>query len=340
MARINANFGAAVLFWAMAASGQTCPETAVASNEQLLSPEWRVSLHDLVKATSKPGFPWSCTGARLSLTQDADGTGAILRIEDRHERSAERHVRSPADLVPTGEALLASTERIESEPLDVEVERHEGFGAQVQPSAAKSSPEIRGETSKSTRKKPPTANQLPNSEKSLFPEPRVLVGVFATGRYSGPLNTLWSGFALRGSIPFGDWSVALSGRFNFPAWIFDQVPIDFSMSEMSIQFGIGRRLIRRPFELHTVLDFSMHVVTMEGGDEPNLAEASGADPRVGLDIRTVWPLKGRWRFVVALDGELAPLAFVGSDDRKVDDALPPLPSHTIGLSLGLELGFK
>lgn len=318
----------------MAASGQPCPETTVISNEESLSPEWRSRLHDLVKATSKPGFPWSCTGARLSLTYNADGTGVVLRVVDRHERSAERLVRLPADLVPTGQALLASTELVEAEAAHPDAEVHEAQQSDQTPFTA----------AQVEKHQPPHANPSsstsPITKTPLSLEPRVLIGVLATGRYTGPLHTLWGGVAIRGSIPFGDWSVALQGRFELPTWIFGNVPIDFSISEMSIGLGIGRRFVRRPFELHTVLDLSMNVVTMEGGNESNLAQASGMDPRVGLAVRTVWPLGGRWRFIVALDGEMAPLAIVGSDDRKIDDALPPLPSYTLGLSLGVEMGLK
>lgn len=298
--------------------GQACPSAALAATEEELPFGWRAALDSLLKATNQAGRAWGCTGARLSLSLDPNGAGAILRLEERDGRTVERHIATPEDLVPTGEALLASPERPAPPP-------------PASDDAISTRP-----TPRPTLLKKPIDVTHDVAIHGPRVEPRLLVDGVLTGRYTGQTSALWGGAAIRGTIPIGAWSAGIWARFDLPAWVFTKVPEDFSMSEVCVGLSVGRRLVASPLELHLLAGPSLAVVAMEGGMEPDFAEGGRVDARVGVELRSLWTIAGVWRAVVSLDGEIAPGAAGSAKGRQVDPALPALPTYTMGLSIGVQ----
>jgi hypothetical protein len=85
----------------------SCEPVRVASDLSKLRDPWRAALEALVHATAQEGLPWSCPGGSVALAPGASGS-AELTITDAGGRTVSRRVAGPGEVVPTGEALLAS----------------------------------------------------------------------------------------------------------------------------------------------------------------------------------------------------------------------------------------
>ena len=244
-------------------------------------------------------------------------------MEDSLGRSAERYVPSPADLVSTGEALLASPAP-RPDPTQGAPAAAPTDGATI---PARATPQASG----------PAAATTPDTPDAGPAEPRVLLSALLDTRYAGPTKALCSGVGAEVGIPFSDWSFGSWGRFDWPIQTFDDVPLDYSSWEASIGLFGAWRFLRTPVELHATLTASLAVVSMGGGVEGAEAEGGRADPRLGVELRLVWPVDPVWRPIAALGAEMAPAALAGSAKRRIDPMLPLIPSYTVGLSLGLEV---
>src|SRR5262245_59907652 len=67
---------------------------------------WQVAVDQLVRSTAEPGHPWSCSGGTIDL--DLATKGAVLRVAREGEDAVSRPVASPEDVLPLGQALLAT----------------------------------------------------------------------------------------------------------------------------------------------------------------------------------------------------------------------------------------
>lgn len=292
---------------------------AVADEGAASLPEaWRRELDALVAASGRGGHPWSCTGARLSLSPAPDGRGATLAVEDAAGRR-ERGVEAPEDLVPIGKALLAITIAPAPPPPPT-------------PPAADAAPPIAP---------PPPALPAP---KAAGPRLALLVDALAETRFSGPTEALWAGASLRGTAAIDAWLAGLWARYEAPIAVFDRVPPDFTMSSVSIGLAGGRRLLAAPVELDVTFEPSLAVVLTGGRPDPHgeVSRDAQIDPRLGARLGMGVPLFGsRFRALVALDGEIAPGAFdqggQGGPGHHGPPPLPSRPAYTIGLSIGAEL---
>ena len=93
----------------------SCVQVQVASEASKLRGPWRAALQALVDATAQEGLPWSCPGGSVALAPGATGS-ALLTVTDAKGRTVSRRVAGPGEVVPTGEALLASLSIQESPP--------------------------------------------------------------------------------------------------------------------------------------------------------------------------------------------------------------------------------
>jgi hypothetical protein len=186
------------------------------------------------------------------------GAGATLSVEDRSGRIVSRAVASPDEIVPTGKALLATSAPRSSEPA--------GAVGAIAPEIL---PRPGGARSADVARR-----SRPQAEAPERAEPRLRMGALAGPRYAGATNAVWGGATLRGTVPLGEWSAGLWARYDLPAYMIDPVPLDFSMSEVSVGASIGRRLLAGPLELAITLDPSLVVLSMEG--KPREARSMGA----------------------------------------------------------------
>lgn len=284
----------------------SCGPVRVAPEVSRLHGPWRAALESLVHATAQEGLPWSCPGGTVALALGASGA-AVLTITDAKGRAVSRRVDGPDEVVPTGEALLASLI--------------------IEESASPSSPPA---------EPPPRA--IPPAGPA---DPRAQLQVLIGPRVSGPGAIAWGSGQLRAFLPFGPWSLSFWTRYDVhlagPSGTF----LNLGTSAVSAGLGAGRQILSRPFELRVTVDPSLAVVLMESGFE-NLPHPEGAKLafRMGAALSALFPIAGVFHGVVSLDGELAPAGVNGGlrniDTHDQPPQLPPVPVYTAGLLLGIE----
>ncbi len=286
----------------------SCDPVRVGRSLSLLDKRWRDALEALARATEQEGLPWSCPGGSVMVTPDRAGHGAMVTVTDAKGRTVSRHVAGPDELVPTGEALLAS-------PLE---------------EAAPAPPPPRVE--------PPAAPAGPT-------DPRAQIQALIGPRASGPGAIAWGSGLFRVQLPLGPWSLGFWTRYDVhlagPSgpWMY------FRTSAISAALSVGRRIVAQPFELRATFDPSIAVVIMEAGSE-DVPHPEGAKPalRLGTSLSALVPIAGIFRGVIALDGELAPAGVFGGltniDTRDNPPQLPPVPIYTAGLLLGIEADIR
>jgi hypothetical protein len=305
---------AVMLLQGAPASAGPCAPAQIASDAGALPEAWRSALARLVEATAVPGRPWSCNGARLALEVDAAGRAGRLLVTMEDWPRLERDIPAPDELVPIGEAMLA---RPLSRP--------------APPPVAAPPPEPAA---------PPPEPTAPRSEPAA-PRPageRLTLGALAGPRYSGHVNALWVGGTLRAMLPLDRWTVGVWGRYETAVLALQPTPADYHLLSGSVGLSAGYRLLDGPLQLTASIEPSLAVIAFDGGaDESHEVEGARGDPRVGARLQGAWPVGDRWRLLFALDGEIAPLALGSARHRTIDPALPPIPSFTLGASLGGEI---
>jgi len=301
---------------ALARTG-TCKPVRVASS---VEGPWRAALEALSRATAQEGLPWSCPGGAVDLTPDAasarDGSpaGATLSVTDATGRSISRHVAGPDEVVPTGQALLATPLEETAAPAPLPVQA-------------------------------PPPDQPPASASPPHPtEPRAQIHLAIGPRFSGPGTTGWGSARLGLQLPIGPWSVGFWARYDVPLSSPPGNWLNLDLSAVSAGLSAGRRIISKPFELRATLDPSIAVVMMEAGHE-NTTHPEGAKPvfRLGSSVSGLFPIAGVFRGVVAVEGEFAPAGITGLrniDTHNQPPQLPPVPVYTAGILLGVEASIR
>jgi hypothetical protein len=282
-----------------------CEAVRVIGDRAALPAPWRDVIDALVQATATPGLPWSCPGGTVQLALES--TGAVLTVTDTRGSSASRRVPSPAELVPTGEALLAAPADDRAPPVVVpppEPPRPEATRVALAPPAPR--------------------------------EPRLLVQVLLGARTSGPGLTGWGTGQIRGVLPLEAWSIGFWARYDLPLAGPPSAPDGFQMNGVSAGFAVGRRLVDGPFEVRVSLDPSMAIVMMESGaeEDPDHPEGAKIAFRLGTLLSGSFRFNSTFRGVIALDGEFAPAGISGL--RKIQSTLPAVPVYSAGLMFGVE----
>jgi hypothetical protein len=295
---------ASVLTSQPAAFAGTCSPVRVASR---LPGRWRTVLEALARATQQEGLPWSCPGGSVELVLDGEG-GAELTVIDDQGRSVSRHVGGPDEVVPTGEALLASP-------------------VQEAPPPA------------------PVAPPPPSVEVLAAPsEPRALVQLVAGPRVTGPGAMAWLSTRLGLQLPFGPWFAGFWARYDAHLAGPTGTWVNFSTTSISASLSAGRRLLTEPFELRVSFDPSVAAVVMEAGND-NLPHPDGAKLalRLGTSVAAIFPIKGPFRCVISLDGEFAPAGIHGLGNIDTQDKppqTPAVPTYSAGILLGVEASVR
>jgi hypothetical protein len=310
-------FAIAVIAWAPGVHARTGPCAAVraGAESEALPAAWRDALDALVQATAQEGQLWSCPGGSVAIVLDPAG-GATLTVVDAKGRTVSRRVARPDEVVPTGEALLASPV-VEAGPTEPQAPSPAPPGAA--PAAAPAPP-------------PAKAPAAPR-------EPRVQLQALLGPRVSGPGAAAWGSAAIRAELPFGPWSAGIWARA-------DQVfagprgaPRGFELTSASAGLSAGRRLVGGPFELKLTLDPSLAIVMMEAGDEDKMhPEGAKVAFRLGASLAGSFHIASVFRGVVAIDGEFAPAGIGGL--KKISPDLPDVPVYTAGLLLGIEASIR
>jgi hypothetical protein len=193
---------------------------------------WRTAVDDLVRSTTDPGHPWSCSGGTIDL--ELAPQGALLRVAREGEEVVGRQVATPEDVLPLGQALLAM-------PLgpSAGVGEHADImsSSDPMPSPPLASPPDRRDAAPAT-----TAEGAPTA--SSKSSPRLLLGGGIDARGVGGSNVAWVGPTLSAAVRMGQWLPSISFRQQ-SAVLFEGPPID----ELSVALTVQSRFELSPFEL-------------------------------------------------------------------------------------------
>ncbi len=295
-----------------AAEGSFCAPVRAGSEPSTLPIAWRAEFEALIASTAREGLPWSCPGGTIELSLAADEGGGVLTVTDAKGRKTLRPVVSPAEVGPTGKALLAAPRAA----APVVVAEASIAASPVAAPALAASP---------LRREEPRAG--------VPVEPRLVLAVMGGPRVSGPNTTAWMSGSLRGAIPIGPWSIGLWTRFDLPVAIERPISPYFSMSSVSVGLAAGRSFSLGPIVLEAQLAPSVAVVSMENAWDEGLPHPEGARValRIGAELGASARLNGWLRGRVAVDGEVTP-----ANAALIAEGFPPAPRYMLGLSLGLE----
>jgi hypothetical protein len=309
---ISSAVATSALSWAT--EDLSCVPVRAGVDPTTLPVSWRTALEALIASTAHEGLPWSCPGGSVTLSISSGAAAGELTVTDAKGRVTTRPVTSPADVGPTGKALLASP-RDATPVIDVEASPSRARPPVVAPTPAVVSPRV-GES----RLPPPADARL-----VLSPG----VGV----RVSGPDTTAWMSVSLRGAIPVDLWAVGVWARLDLPLASAYQASPWFSMSSVSIGLSGGRAFPVGPIVIEALVVPSVAVVSMEEERDETIQHPEGArvELRVGAEVAATARLNGWLRGRVALDGEVAP-----ASSLLIAEGFPRVPRYTLGLALGLE----
>ena len=188
---------------------------------------------------------------------------------------------------------------------------------------------------------PPWPTLPPEPAPPSVKEPWLKLDALASGRWSGHVNAVWLGAALRVIVPLQTWEVGVWARYEATVAVPPPTPIDFSIGTASVGVMLGYRALRGPVELTVSIEPAVAVISMDGGpDTTDTLEGSRGDFRVGSRAQMTIPFGLRWRALAALDGELSPGAMASGKHRTILPGLPPIPSYMLGISLGGEMALR
>lgn len=248
----------------------------------------------------------------MALSLASGEASGELTVTDAKGRTTTRPVASPADVGPTGKALLASPRDV-LPVIDVVVSP--APPRVVVPAPAVSPPRV-GES-----RLPPAADA------------RLVLSAAIGSRVSGPDTTAWMSGSLRGAIPVDLWAVGVWTRLDLPVASTKEQSPWFSMSSVSIGLSGGRSFPVGVLVLEALVLPSVAVVSMEEEKDESVQHPEGArvELRVGAEAAATARINSWLRGRVALDGELSP-----SSSRLIAEGFPRVPRYTMGLALGLE----
>ena len=292
------------------ARAEDCRPLRVARANEL-PPSWRAAADALVTASADAAQPWGCPAAELSITPEADG-GASITVARQTGEVIVRHLDAPDDLVPVGKALLARPQHPPAAPA------------------------------------PPTGNPSATAPIPVDDDapatPRAYLEAGLVLRFLGGTRAVLAGGAARGDLPFGRFHAGIWVRYAAAIATADPDRPDLFVGELGIGAAAGYRLLFEPAGLDLALTTAVVVVDFGAaglaGDAAqaspeDVVESGAVDGRIGLELRLTPALAPGWHALVAVDGEIAPAALV-TPVRRVDPQLPPLPTFTVGLRLGVE----
>jgi hypothetical protein len=165
-----------------------------------------------------------------------------------------------------------------------------------------------------------------------------MIDVLLGPRYSGHVDAVWMGGEVRVVLPVDAWGFGVWARYEMAVATLQAIPVDFHMFSGSIGLSAGYRFLSAPLQLTAAFEPSLAIIGMDGGpDGDGGVDAARADPRIGTRFQAALPIGQRWRALFALDGEIAPYAIASEKHRTIASILPPIPSFTLGASIGGEI---
>ncbi len=270
-----------------------------------LGPGWREAVAALRAEVASLG-PSEC--AEVTFVVQGDKDGVLLTASTLDGRRGQRAVTRPSSLVFVALGLMASIPPEES----------------VEPPPAAESP--------SAAELPPPDAPAPPARTAAPPAPTVrLEAALAAGaRFGFPTRVGMAELEARADVVAGSWLVVASARFApFGASLGRTIP-GYAYDEIVLGLGFGRRWVAGAAALDVTVSPELAVMTEEGDLPADGAGGTESEARVAAAVRLHLPLGDGWKPSVTVDAELAPLAHA----LRVEAALPPLPTWTLGVRAG------
>lgn len=257
------------------------------------------------------------------------GADLIVEVSLKDGRSTLRRVQDPSHLRTTLEALLTVPPALSAAPSP------EDGSAGIQSRRSTESPRSQALVNELSNERSPVPS------KPVPPSFGVEIGGAIGGRLAGReyYSLAPAGFA---QLRARDWLFGMTVRWDVLQWKSDVAVSNFEMDTLGAGLSVARRF--RPFSGAIDVGLSPRLIaetqSFQGERDAPAAEQNEqadtqTDVRLGAFARTAFgsaPL----RLFVELDGELSPGRL--RRDIRVHPALPPLPSWSAGIAMGVTWG--
>ena len=273
-----------------------------------LAPAWREAAQRLREQLASLE-PTECISLALEISPDASAAKVVAVRPDGLR--AERRVPRPSSLGAIVLGLVASL------PTPSEADAAT-FDASEPPPVREAADTPRVD-----------AATLPAPLATTSPPPPVLldVGLAGGARFGAPTLLLMVDTELRIDVLVRKW--LLMAAFRYAPTGLSLGPIDIAYEEFSLALGLGRRAMLGRVALDVALSPTLSFTTMDN----DAVSGAGTQFRLGASARWLIPFTSSLGLSLTLDGEIAPSHL--TKPLRVDPALPPLPSWTLGLRLGV-----
>ena len=283
-----------------AADEAVCAVDVVAA--QTLSPSWmdavaalRVDLAKLARAECVVG----------TLTVDPTPSGARVVLHTVDGREAAREVARPSALEAMSYGLVVTP---------------------VSSPVATSTAPPPATTTAAARPPTPAVERQPSTRFGLD------VSLDGGVRIAFPTSIAMPDFAFRADVRANDWIVTATVRVAPTAAQLNAFVAGYAYNETSLALGVGRRFRIASTSLDLTAQAAL-VLMSEDGDAPVEEGGAPSELRVGACVRWLLFAKSRIRPNITLEGEIAPTAL--ATPLRVGADLPPLPTWTLGLRVGI-----
>jgi hypothetical protein len=301
-------------FASVAPARADCTAARTLGSAASLPDAWRAALAGLIRSTAEPGHPWSCLGGTVELTLEPGG--ALLGVSREAQPAAERHVNSPEDVLPLGQALLATPLAASSEV---------AVGAQAPPARAEAAP--------AQAQREPAPAPATKAASAATPASRsLLLSLGVDARAVGGSGVAWIGPTASAAVVLGRWLPSISLRQQ--SAIVSHAP---GIDEVSVALALQRQFELSIFELRTGLALRGAVVQR---DLPHQhGEQSRLEGRIGLLTSFAIPVLSWANLVLALDAEFVAVSRETTEPAATpnDEAPTPFPAYTLGGSACFEV---
>ncbi len=242
------------------------------------------------------------------------GAELELVVESGDGRSASRTLQTEAELLRASDALLTLPPATNA------------------PSAASPS------AAPPSAAPPPSPLEFPPKEERPArvapPSAHFEFGLGAQARLGGSPLFLGGGFAGFADVVQGAWLIQVSTHASITTGRLSEPTLsDYYLAATAIGVGVGRRFEFESTSLDALLSPEVVLETQDADDGDRDVNATASDVRLDLSARWSGPRHSAWRGFGSLDLEVSPTHL--RHQRSGGDSLPPFPSWTCGLSVGV-----
>ena len=234
----------------------------------------------------------------------AAGDLLTLDVTTGDGRKASRQVASEAELLRASEALLTLPPALVQPP---------------PPPLIQSPSEL-----------PPPEPERAHTEDKAHIE----LALGGSARMGGAPLFAGGGVAAFADVTLDNWLLGVSGRWDIADGLVTEPSLmDYFMTSTAVGVSLGRRFDLGNAALDALLGPNVVIENQDADDQDRDVHGSAADLRLDLGLRVSGPRSSKWRAFVALDAEVSPARV--RKQRFADPVLPPLPSWSAGLALGV-----